>query len=87
MSIGRGLYQIYLREFKRSEVGTRLGMRDIIGRAEMMLRRRYGLDATDAYALLVKVSEQQNRSLNSVALEVIERLPSGISADLAERGP
>jgi AmiR/NasT family two-component response regulator len=53
----------------------------------MMLRRRYGLDATDAYALLVKVAEQQNRSVNSVALEVIERLPSGISADLAERGP
>ena len=68
-------------------MGTRVGMGDIIGRAEMMLRRRYGLDATDAYALLFKVAEQQNRSLNSVALEVIERLPSGISADLAERGP
>jgi AmiR/NasT family two-component response regulator len=62
-------------------------MRDIIGRAEMMLRRRYGIDATDAYALLVKVAEQQNRSINSVALEVIERLPSAISADLAEPGP
>ena len=68
-------------------MGTRLGMRDIIGRAEMMLRRRYGIDATDAYALLVKVAEQQNRSINSVALEVIERLPSAISADLAEPGP
>jgi AmiR/NasT family two-component response regulator len=68
-------------------VGTRLGMGDIISRAEMVLRRRYDLDARDAYALLVKVSEQQNRSLDSVALGVIERLESGISADLAVRRP
>ncbi len=47
---------------------------DIIGRAEMVLRRRYDLDATDAHELLVKVSEQQNRSLSSVALMVSERL-------------
>ncbi|MGB9226931.1 ANTAR domain-containing protein [Mycobacterium sp.] len=48
-------------------------MNDIIGRAEIVLRRRYGLDAADAYTLLVKVSEQQNRSLDSVALSVIEQ--------------
>lgn len=62
-------------------------MGDIIGQAETVLRRRYELDAADAYTLLVKVSEQQNRSLNSVALAVIERLESGMSADLAARGP
>jgi AmiR/NasT family two-component response regulator len=62
-------------------------MGDVIGQAETVLRRRYDLDAADAYALLVKVSEQQNRSLNSVALAVIERLDSGTSADLAARGP
>ncbi len=54
--------------------GPGLGTGDIIGRAEMMLRRRYDLDATDAHELLVKVSEQQNRSLSSVALTVTERL-------------
>jgi hypothetical protein len=54
--------------------GPGLGMGDIIGRAEMVLRRRYDLDATDAHELLVKVSEQQNRSLSSVALTVTERL-------------
>jgi AmiR/NasT family two-component response regulator len=75
---------LYLRAFKSSKVGTPLGMPDIIGRAEMVLRRRYDIAATDAYALLVKVSEQQNRSLDSVAQEVIARLRSGISADLAE---
>jgi len=37
-------------------------------------RRGYDLDATDAHELLVKVSEQQNRSLSSVALTVTERL-------------
>ena len=55
-------------------------MHDIIARAEMVLSQRYNLDATDAHALLVKVSQQQNRSLDSVALEVIEQLRSGISA-------
>ena len=54
--------------------GPGLGMGDIIGRAEMVLRRRYDLGATDAHELLVKVSEQQNRSLSSVALTVTERL-------------
>ena len=54
--------------------GPGLNMGDIIGRAEMVLRRRYPLDATDAHELLVKVSEQQNRSLSSVALTVTERL-------------
>ena len=53
----------------------------------MVLRRRYDLDARDANALLVKVSNQQNRSLNSVALEVIERLQVGVPADLAARRP
>jgi hypothetical protein len=62
-------------------------MGDIIGQAETVLRRRYDLDAADANALLVRVSEQQNRSLNSVALAVIERLDSGTSADLAAQGP
>jgi AmiR/NasT family two-component response regulator len=61
-------------------VGTLGGMHDIIARAEMVLRQRYDLDATDAHALLVKVSQQQNRSLDSVALQVIEQLRSGISA-------
>ena len=58
-------------------------MHDIIARAEMVLRQRYDLDAKDAHALLVKVSQQQNRSLDSVALKVIEQLRSSISADLA----
>ncbi len=51
-----------------------LDMGGVIGRAEMVLRRRYDLDATDAHELLVKVSEQQNRSLSSVAVTVTERL-------------
>ena len=71
----------------RVGIGYSARMGDIIGRAEMVLRRRYDLDAADAYALLVKVSEQQSRSLDSVALAVIERLESRISADLLARAP
>ena len=58
--------------------GPGLGMGDIISRAETVLTRRYDLDARDAHELLVKVSEQQNRSLGSVALTVTERWESAL---------
>ncbi len=61
-------------------------MGDIIGQAETVLMRRYGLEAGDAHALLVHVSEQQSRSLGSVALAVIERLASSVAGGIAATG-
>jgi hypothetical protein len=56
-------------------------MMDIVGRAESVLRRRYGLEAGEASALLVGISEQQNRTLDSVAQAAVARFDAGVSVD------
>ncbi|WP_055398963.1 MULTISPECIES: ANTAR domain-containing protein [unclassified Mycobacterium] len=62
-------------------------MGDIIDRAEMVLRRRYELAASEAHALLIRVSEQQCRSIDSVAHTVIERLAPVVAAETGASGP
>lgn len=45
--------------------------RTIIGQAEGILMERYGLDADHAFAMLVRVSQNENRRVNLVAEELV----------------
>jgi len=45
--------------------------RTVVGQAEGILMERYDLDADQAFAMLVKVSQDENRRLNLVAEELI----------------
>lgn len=45
--------------------------RTIVGQAEGILMERYNLDADQAFAMLVRVSQNENRRINLVAEELI----------------
>jgi AmiR/NasT family two-component response regulator len=48
-------------------------MPDVIGQAEAVIRRRFGIDSAAAYALLVKLSWQQERPIEAIARELVGR--------------
>ncbi|SNT29942.1 GAF domain-containing protein [Rhodococcoides kyotonense] len=49
-----------------------LASRDIIGQAKGMVMERYKIDATQAFELLAKLSQQQNLPLRRVAQELVD---------------
>jgi GAF domain-containing protein len=49
-----------------------LASRDIIGQAKGMIMERYRIDASQAFDLLTKLSQQQNIPLRKVAEELVE---------------
>ena len=49
-----------------------LANRDIIGQAKGMIMERFDIDAVQAFDLLSKLSQQQNRRLHLVARELVE---------------
>lgn len=49
-----------------------LANRDIIGQAKGMIMERYGVDAVQAFELLSKLSQQQNKRLHLLARELVE---------------
>ena len=53
--------------------------RTIVGQAEGILMERYNLDADQAFAMLVRVSQNENRRITIVSQELIEtrRTPGG----------
>lgn len=54
-----------------------LASRDIIGQAKGMIMERYGIDATQAFELLRKLSHDTNTALAKVAEQVVEAAQSG----------
>ena len=46
--------------------------RTIIGKALGILMERFGLDDDDAFAYLVRCSNEQNRKLYDIAVELVE---------------
>jgi AmiR/NasT family two-component response regulator len=47
-----------------------LDTRDVIGQAKGVLMERHDIDADDAFAMLVKMSQDQNRKLHDVAADI-----------------
>lgn len=60
-------------------LNTALGSRTIIGKAEGILMERFSLTAQQAFAVLIRVSQDENRRLVQVAAELVEtgRTPGG----------
>jgi hypothetical protein len=50
-----------------------LGSRDLIGQAKGVLMVTLGRSADEAFALMVKQSQHENRKITAIAAEVVER--------------
>jgi len=63
----------------QDQLRTAMGTRTVIGQAQGILMERFSLDDHGAFRLLVRVSQQANRKLRDVAVDLVEggRLPSG----------
>ncbi len=56
---------------KQEDLERALDARDVIGQAKGILMERYGLTGQRAFQLLVRLSNEQNRKLRDLALDVI----------------
>nr|WP_090344809.1 GAF and ANTAR domain-containing protein [Mycolicibacterium malmesburyense]CRL76339.1 ANTAR domain-containing protein [Mycolicibacterium malmesburyense] len=52
---------------------TALASRDIIGQAKGMIMERFGVDAADAFNLLVRLSQEKNTPLHEIAVQLVNR--------------
>ena len=52
-----------------------LSSRDLIGQAKGILMERYDLDASQAFAVLTRYSQESNRKLRDICAEISERAP------------
>lgn len=50
-----------------------LASRDIIGQAKGMIMERFDVDAADAFQLLVRLSQEKNIPLHSIAVQLVNR--------------
>ncbi|MGY1741304.1 MULTISPECIES: GAF and ANTAR domain-containing protein [unclassified Blastococcus] len=64
---------------KREDLERALDARDLIGQAKGILMERYGLTGQRAFQVLVRLSNESNRKLRDIALEVV-RTPRPASA-------
>jgi GAF domain-containing protein len=64
---------------ERVNLRIALGTRDLIGQAKGILMERDGIDADQAFAILISASQRVNRKLREVADELVRtrRLPGG----------
>jgi AmiR/NasT family two-component response regulator len=59
---------------KDTQFQSALASRDVIGQAKGIIMERYKLDAGRAFALLVKLSQDSNTPLRSVAQRLVDSL-------------
>lgn len=52
---------------------TALASRDIIGQAKGVIMERFDVDASDAYALLVRLSQEKSAPLHTIAVQLVHR--------------
>ncbi|SDE31376.1 GAF and ANTAR domain-containing protein [Auraticoccus monumenti] len=58
---------------KLDQLSQGLASRDLIGQAKGILMERYGVDAAQAFSVLTRVSQAENRKLHAVATELVTR--------------
>ena len=56
---------------EKQQLRAALSSRDIIGQAKGMIMERYKLDATEAFALLARLSQDTNTKLVDVAAQIV----------------
>lgn len=61
---------------KHEQFQSALASRDIIGQAKGMIMERFGVDATRAFELLRKLSQDSNTPLATVAAQLVESGPA-----------
>jgi GAF domain-containing protein len=62
----------YVAASEQSGLDSALATRTIIGQAEGMLMQRYGLNESQAFDVLRRHSQAENRKLHDIALELVE---------------
>ena len=60
---------------EKEQLRAALTSRDLIGQAKGMLMERYQIDATAAFSLLARLSQDSNTKLVEIAAQIIEAGP------------
>ena len=60
---------------RQQQFNAALASRDVIGQAKGMLMERYHIDATAAFSLLARLSQDSNTKLVDIALQIVHAGP------------
>lgn len=73
MAIAAQISLALLSDDRARQFQTALFNRTVIGQAQGMLMQRYQLDPAQAFAVLKRVSQRENRKLREIAVQIVTK--------------